>query len=117
MVISSFKYPIEYNENGGLKISHDVDVKRENIKSLLDTLLGERVMNGGYGIPLLLFESINNTSLFDARIEQLLTSNVNNITVEVKSNIDNNGNLLIIVNWSYKQIPTTVNTLTKTINL
>ncbi len=116
MTLSSFKYPLEIDtDTGSLKMSIDESVKQNNIRCLIETVIGERIFRPDYGTPIYLFEIVNNPNLIKYKIEQIILKYVSNVSLKIESRINANGELLIIIYWSYllkpnvNQIPINLN--------
>ena len=104
--LSSFTYPFEVDlTTGGLKMSKGSDVRRDNIKSLITTMFYERVLNPDYGTPLYLFDTINNLALVNFRIQEIILKYVPDIEATVTSEINEEGGLLINIDWRWLELP------------
>ena len=66
-------YPIEINENGGLKLNSGYERLGQQILEVLDTRIGERVYRPFFGIPELLFETISESLLQETLKSQILS--------------------------------------------
>ena len=106
--LSSISYPLEFDEvTGNLKMSVGSQVRSDNIVSLIETVIDERIMRPDYGTPLYLFEVIGNLNLVNYRIQQILDKYVPDISSKVSSSL-NNGELLITVEWTYLLTPSVI---------
>ena len=104
--LSGFSYPFQIDEaTGGLKLSKGSKVKHENIKSLIETMFNERVLNPEYGTPLYLFDVIQNLSLVNFQLENAIAKYVPDITSEVTSSITEDGDLDVVINWRWLETP------------
>lgn len=66
-------YPIEIDENGGLKLDSGYERLGQQILEVLDTRIGERVYRPFFGIPELLFETISESLLQETLKSQILS--------------------------------------------
>lgn len=102
VLLSDIKYPLELDEStGNLRVVYDREVRRQNIKSLIETIKKERVMNPEYGSYLYLFEVLPNTALVNFRLKQAIEAYIPDITVEIRTTLNQAGELLIIIDWIY----------------
>jgi phage baseplate assembly protein W len=70
--MQGLKYPLELDGDGGLKLSANYTRIGEQILEMLDTRIGERVYRPFFGIPELLFETIDEYALAQSLKSQLL---------------------------------------------
>lgn len=95
--LRGLSYPVELDGSGGLKLSSNYDRIGEQILEVLQTRIGERVYRPFFGIPELLFETINEYTLAQtirAQIEASLPI-VPNLGVRVTLNEDGSGVILV----------------------
>lgn len=95
--LQGFKYPLELDGNGGLKLSSNYDRIGEQILEILQTRIGERVYRPFFGIPDLLFESIDEYVLAQSLKSQLksLLPVVENLEVNVSLREDGSANVIV----------------------
>ncbi len=68
------KYPLELDGKGGFKLSSNYDRIGEQILEVLETRIGERVYRPFFGLPEMMFESIDEYTLAQSIKSQLLSS-------------------------------------------
>ena len=93
-------YPLELNGRGGLNLSSNYDRVGQQILEVLQTRIGERVYRPFFGIPELLFETIDEYSLaqtISAQIGSVLPSGVE---LQVKVSLSEDGSAQIVVFYS-----------------
>ncbi len=91
--------------DGGLGVSSDVDLIRQQIFSVLETERYERVMNPAYGLPDFLFDSPSNDSVVPAQISIALSREVPSVDFQVTGSIDDGGDYRVTVGWAIDDIP------------
>ena len=101
-------YPLEI-ENGGLKISTDLNLIREHILSVIDTRPYERVMRADYGLPDFIFDTIDPT-LINSRISEAILREVGDeiSSLEVIGRWESTGEdgiYKVIVNYTVDNLP------------
>lgn len=72
-------YPLELDGRGGLKTVEDVDLVKQQILSVLETLPFERVMRQDYGTPDQILNAMN-PILTNLQVKRALEMNVPNAT-------------------------------------
>ena len=98
--LRGLKYPLELDGKGGLKLSYGYDRIGEQILEVLETRLGERAYRPFFGIPEVLFESIDEYALA-LNIQSQLTAFIPILRdVDVKVSIFENGGVQLIVFYS-----------------
>lgn len=100
-VLRGIAYPLQL-ENGTLKVATDLDLRRGHIRSVLETYKLERVMNAEYGLPHLVFSSVNRAAVVAERIRLELTRQIVDVDFEVNGSIDDSGTMSIEVIWRYR---------------
>jgi phage baseplate assembly protein W len=98
--LQGLKYPLELDGNGGLKLSSGYDRIGEQILEVLETRLGERVYRPFFGIPELLFETIDEYSLAQSIRSQLIAFLPSVPNIEVKVTLSEDGGAQIVVFYS-----------------
>jgi phage baseplate assembly protein W len=98
--LQGLKYPLELDGNGGLKLSSGYDRIGEQILEVLETRLGERVYRPFFGIPELLFETIDEYSLAQSIRSQLRAFLPAIPNIDVKVTLSEDGGAQIIVFYS-----------------
>lgn len=78
--IRGLTYPLTLDGKGGLKTSSDLDLVKEHIYSVLETLPFERIMRAHYGLNNQVMNAIDST-LIDLQVKRALEEEV----VEVES--------------------------------
>lgn len=110
-VLSDLKYPLAIdNVSGNLVLVSESDVRKQNIKSLLETLIQERIMRPDYGTPLYLFDTVDNVNLISFKIKKAIIDNVPDVDCEVISTLNSQGHLNIVINWIWLEQPNIPNT-------
>lgn len=104
MEIQGLTYPFVVVD-GGLGVSSDVDLVRQQIFSVLETEKYERVMNPGYGLPNFLFDSPSNDSVVPAQISIALAREIPSVGFQVTGSIDDGGDYRVTIGWSIADIP------------
>ena len=100
--LCDLKYPLEIDAtSGSLKLAYDHEVRQQNIKCLIETIIFERVLFPDYGTPLYLFEVISNLNLVNFKIKESIIKYVPNVEVEVTSQINQEGHFLVQIDWVY----------------
>jgi phage baseplate assembly protein W len=113
--LSSFSYPLEIDEvTGGLKLQTGYKVREYNLKSLIETVIRERVLIPDYGSPLYLFEVLPNIALVNNQLKRAIERYVPDVKATITSNINNDGNLAVEILWYWLEEqnskPRTINT-------
>lgn len=98
--MQGLKYPLELDGNGGLKLSANYDRVGEQILEGLDTRIGERVYRPFFGIPELLFETIDEYTLAQSIKSQLLGFLPVVSELDVKISLSESGDASIVVFYS-----------------
>jgi phage baseplate assembly protein W len=94
------KYPLELDGQGGLKLSSGYDRVGEQILEVLETRLGERVYRPFFGIPEMLFESIDEYALA-LDIQSQLTAFIPILqSVDVRVSLSEDGSAQLFVFYS-----------------
>lgn len=99
-VMRGLKYPLELDGQGGLKLSSGYDRLGEQILEILETRLGERVYRPFFGIPEVIFETIDEYALSQAILLQLRAFLPTVPTLDVKATLSEDGSAQIIVFYS-----------------
>jgi len=98
--LRGLKYPLEMDGRGGLKLSANYDRIGEQILEVLETRIGERAYRPFFGLPELLFETIDEYTLAQSIKSQLLSSIPVLPSVDVKVSLREDGGANIIVFYS-----------------
>jgi hypothetical protein len=116
MTLSSFVYPLEIDEvTGGLRLQTGYKVREDNIKSLIETVIRERVLIPDYGSPLYLFEVLPNIALVNNQLKRMIERYIPDVKTTINSSIDSDGNLAVEILWYWLEEqnsnnPRTINT-------
>lgn len=102
--IQGFTYPLTI-KNGGLSLSTDFDLIRQQIMSVLETRPFERIMRPNYGTPDFIFDAVNDVSIIVERITIALETQINGPTFAIEGAVNDDGVVTIAVNWSLNDIP------------
>ena len=115
--LSDVFYPLAIdNQTGNLKMTSGHLVRQQNIRSLIETLISERIMNPSYGSELYLFDVISNLSLVNYRIKEAVLNYVPDVDAEVTSNLNQASELLVTITWAFLE-DRTINTTPITFTL
>jgi phage baseplate assembly protein W len=98
--LQGLKYPLELDGRGGLKLSANYDRVGQAILEILETRIGERVYRPFFGIPELLFESIDEYVLAQSLKSQLLGFLPVVSDLNVRVSLDEDGEANIVVFYS-----------------
>lgn len=98
--MQGLKYPLELDGRGGLKFSANYDRIGEQILEILDTRIGERVYRPFFGVPELLFETIDEYTLAQSLKSQLLGFLPVVTELDVKVSLSESGDANIVVFYS-----------------
>lgn len=98
--LRGLKYPLELNGKGGLKLSSNYDRVGEQILEVLQTRIGERVYRPFFGIPELLFETIDESTLAQTIRSQIGSVVPTGVELEVKVSLSEDGGAQIVVFYS-----------------
>ena len=98
--LQGLKYPLELDGKGGLKLSSGYDRIGEQILEVLETRLGERVYRPFFGIPELLFESIDEYALGQSIRAQLQAFIPILPEVDVRVSLTEDGSARVLVVYS-----------------
>jgi phage baseplate assembly protein W len=99
---SGIKYPLEINTSrGDLVVVTNGELYRSHLLNWLGTVPLERVMRRTYGMKDLLFNQLSNINDINNYIIQEINKYIPEITINVNTTINDNGELLITINWSY----------------
>ncbi len=98
--MQGLKYPLELDGRGGLKLSANYDRIGEQILEILDTRIGERVYRPFFGVPELLFETIDEYTLAQSLKSQLLGFLPVVTELDVKVSLSESGDANIVVFYS-----------------
>ena len=97
--IRGIAYPLTI-VNGTLTTAVDVDLLRGHIFSVLDTEVGERIMNPGYGSPDFLLNAVPEIHLVAQFLRQALERSIPEVNFEVSGSIGDDGAGILTVLWS-----------------
>ena len=98
--LRGLKYPLELNGKGGLSLSSNYDRVGEQILEVLQTRIGERVYRPFFGIPELLFETIDEYTLAQTIRSQIGSVVPTGVELEVKVSLSEDGGAQIVVFYS-----------------
>jgi len=93
-------YPLELDGKGGLKLSSNYDRLGEQILEVLQTRIGERLYRPFFGIPELLFETIDEYTLSQTIRSQLEASLPITPNLSVAVELFEDGRVAIMVGYS-----------------
>jgi phage baseplate assembly protein W len=98
--LKGLSYPLELDGRGGLKLSSNYDRVGQQILEVLQTRIGERVFRPFFGIPELLFETIDEYSLAQTIRSQIGSVVPTGVELEVKVSLSEDGGAQIVVFYS-----------------
>lgn len=92
------KYPLELDGAGGLKLSSNYARIGEQIREVLETRIGERVFRPFFGLPEMMFETIDEYTLAQSIKSQLLSALpvVPELDVRVSLREDGGANIVVV---------------------
>lgn len=94
-----FQYPLTLS-NGGLAVSTDFDLLKEQIYSVLETRPLERVMATDYGTPSFIFESVQDAGVICEQIRLSLRTQIPEVEdFRVTGSIAEDGVMDIQIYW------------------
>lgn len=98
--LRGLKYPLQLDGKGGISLSSNYDRVGEQILEVLETRIGERVYRPFFGIPELLFETIDESTLSQTIKSQIVSSVPSGVQLEVKVSLAEDGSAVIVVFYS-----------------
>jgi hypothetical protein len=98
--LQGLKYPLELDGRGGLKLSANYDRVGEQILEVLETRVGERAYRPFFGLPEMLFETIDEYALAQSIRSQLIASLPIVPELDVKVSLREDGGANIVVFYS-----------------
>lgn len=102
--IRGIAYPLAV-VNGGLAVSTDIDLIKQQIHSCLETREYERVMQPFYGTSSYVFDGISNPAVIASQLQNSLETQIFDVEFAVTANYLEAGILMISVGWSVGEIP------------
>lgn len=103
--IRGLSYPLRLI-NGGLAVSTDLNLIKESIFSVLETIPSERVMQYPYGTPHLVFDTVPTFGVVLEIIRQALETQIPEVTrFEILGDIDEEGVGRVTINWEVDSLP------------
>lgn len=103
--IRGISYPLAI-ANGALKVSTDIDLLRESIYSVLETVPSERVLNYTYGTPNIIFDAVPSFPVILELIRQSLETQIFGVDeFNVTGDIDDEGVGRVKIEWSVEDLP------------
>lgn len=106
--LTGLKYPLELDGKGGLSLSTNYDRVGEQILEVLQTRFGERVYRPFFGIPELLFETIDESTLSQTIKSQIESSIPPGVELKVKVYLNELGEASIVVYYSVENSQTSI---------
>ncbi len=101
--IKGFAYPLELDENGGVKTSSNTQRLSEQIVEILDTRIGERVYRQFFGVPETVFETISEDVLSQIIKKQIKEAVPFDVELDVSVGINESGSAVVYVGYSLEQ--------------
>lgn len=103
--IRGLSYPLRLI-NGGLATSTDLDLIKESIFSVLETIPSERVMQYTYGTPHLVFDAVRDFTIVLEIIRQALESQIPEVDrFDISGNLDEEGVGRVEIQWTVEDLP------------
>ncbi|MBD2168069.1 hypothetical protein H6G04_27160 [Calothrix membranacea FACHB-236] len=102
-ITKGISFPLSINPvQGTLNVAQEGDLFRGHILSFLSTMPRERVMRPQYGMQDPLFDSIQDMTTISAEIREGLISYIPGVDFQVNGSINDQGEAVITVYWSYE---------------
>jgi hypothetical protein len=101
--IQGFTYPLTL-VNGGLGLSSDFELIRQQIMSVLETRPYERIMRPNYGTPDLVFDVAADVALIVERTRIALETQIPDVAFAIAGNIADDGVCNLSIGWSLNDI-------------
>ena len=98
--LQGLKYPLELDGKGGLKLSSNYARIGEQILEVLQTRIGERISRPFFGLPEMMFETIDEYALAQSIKSQLLSSIPVLLELDVRASLREDGSANIVVRYS-----------------
>lgn len=98
--LQGFKYPLEWDGSGGLKLSANYDRIGEQILEVLSTRLSERIYRPFFGLQEMMFETIDEYTLSQSIRSKILAFIPLISELDVRVELDEAGNASIVVLYS-----------------
>jgi hypothetical protein len=103
-LITGYKFPLEIDSSGNLVLAEDSDYISGLILSYVSVDLGERLGLPNYGLPDYLLRSYQSFGFAGDDLKRRLTADIPQAEFAVNSELDDNGQALITVFWSYNGV-------------
>lgn len=94
------KYPLEVDGSGGLVLSSNATRVREQILEVLETRIGERILRPFFGLPELIFETVDENSLAQTIKTKILDSITIPVDLDVATEVAEDGTTRVGVSYS-----------------
>lgn len=85
--------------NGGLGVATDLDLKRQEIISVLETRPYERVMQPEYGTPDYVFTAPPSAGVVANQVQIALEQQVENVVFRVAGEASDGGDFALTIGW------------------
>lgn len=93
-------------EDGGLRLSEDLELPHEYIFSVIETRLFERIMRPSLGSPELIFSAVNDPALIVEQFRQALETQIEGVdSWNITGDIADNGIFTLTINYSISSLP------------
>jgi phage baseplate assembly protein W len=101
MTLTGFTYPLQINAEGGISLSSDADYIEQQIRSYVETELGERLGLPKYGLPDYLFQTYQAVGFIARDLETKLPTFIPQATLSCRAEINDSGEASVEIDWTY----------------
>lgn len=102
--LTGFAFPLALDGEGGLQLASEAEYVRGLILSYVSIYKGERLGLPNYGLPARLFESYNAFGFIAKEVEAELVRAIPEADFAVTSQLNDDGDGVIIILWAYKGV-------------
>jgi hypothetical protein len=102
MTLTGFTYPLQINADGGISLSSDADYIQQQIRSYVETELGERLGLAEYGLPDYLFQTYQAVGFIARDLETKLPIFIPQASFSCRAEINDSGEASVEIDWTYQ---------------
>lgn len=95
--LRGLSYPLSLDGNGGLSLSSNMDRVEQQIREVLETRIGERIYRQYFGIPEVIFETIDENILSETIKSRILDSIPVAADINIETYLTEDGTCSVIV--------------------